>query len=132
MKTWRWFLIVVLALLLPLRGAVAGAMLCAPAGHGDAAHAHHDAGPADHGAHDAHETHDAQDTHEMDDAHDVHQAGDGETCNACASYCSLTPLASAPPHVRAPGVAATLSYPAWSAPSPSFLRGGQERPPRST
>ena len=118
---WRLVLIVVLALQLPLRGAVAGAMLCAPAGQGAAAHAHHDAAHgdrADHRAHDAHQT--------------AHAETHGANCHVCASYCSLTTLVSAPPCVRAPGVAATWSYPAWSAPSPSFVLGGQERPPRST
>lgn len=142
-KTVRICLLLLLAVLLPVRGAVAAAMLCAPA----------DVGPpgeprmgAQHPAH-------AMGHHAMGhhgdgaDAHAAHPAvlhGDGlssggdpdvsspqDRCTLCAAFCSLTPLVGSAPGLFVPQVLPAASFPALSAPVPTFLSDGQERPPRS-
>lgn len=133
-KHLRVFLLVLLAVLLPVRGAVAAAMLCAGpapvAVVADAAHAHHG---ADHGvdqpAHDAghHEAgHGAG-----HDGHDADHAHQGNACPTCASGCCVTPLAVQPPSVQAPAEIATVAFPALTAPAPAFQSGGFDRPPRT-
>lgn len=116
MKILRVLLLVFLALLLPIRGAVAGAMLC-PQGHPPPVHEQ----VVEHHEHDMH----GQDHH-----HD--QADHDSGCNLCASFCSMTSLLSAMPTLMPSTLAATLSFPALSAPAPTFQSDGQDRPPRST
>jgi len=127
-KTLRLCLLVMLALLIPIRGALATAMLCPPmvaAGHMHAAiDAHHPAlqlgTPAhlhDHGQglhHDAHET-----------------AKSSDKCNLCAACCSVTPMLSSLPTVAIPPQFSTVTFTALTAPPPSFESGGQDRPPRT-
>lgn len=119
MKIVRVLLLVFLALLLPIRGAVAGAMLC-PQGSPPPVHEQ----AAGHHGHDLH----GQDGHHQQAEHAGHDGG----CNLCASFCSMTPLLSAMPALVPSPLAATLSFPALSAPAPTFQSGGQDRPPRST
>jgi len=116
-KTLRIWLLVLLAVLLPLRGAVAAAMPCEGIGHhapAQPAHAHHamHAAPADHGA-----------------PHHDHAGVD--KCNLCASCCAATPM----PMMCSPTVAAlddrAATFPALRAAAATFLSAGQERPPRS-
>jgi hypothetical protein len=64
------------------------------------------------------------------------QAGDqgGEStdgCDLCSAYCSLTPLVSDTPAIAAPPDA-TVKFPVIAPAAPSFVSGGQERPPRTT
>lgn len=110
-------LLVVLALLLPLRGAVAAAMTCHLAGAGAVAVAA--AAHAEHAAHD----HAAQ--------ADASAPAASDKCNLCAASCSLTPLLGAPPSVIEPSAAAAVRFPVLDARAPSFLSDGQERPPRT-
>lgn len=164
MKALRVGLLVLLAVLLPLRGAMAAAMGCPPAavglsgempaaahsGHADgrpgATERGHDRGEHDLGEHDrgmhGHGAHDhglhSQGTHDHgvpDHGLTVHaddaSAADPDTCNLCAAFCALTPLVdSRPPSLPAFDAAATR-FPAWSAPPPRFVSGGQDRPPRN-
>ena len=126
-KTLRVVFLVLLALLLPMRGAVAGAMLC-PEGSSSPLPAqaskhighdtHHDTGAAHHHGH-------AGSTH-----HDE-QAGHATACNICATFCSMTPMLSAMPTLVQAMLASTLTFPELSTPSPTFQSDGQERPPRS-
>jgi len=133
-----WFL-VLLALLLPVRGAMAAAMPCMSAGggshaevvvmdHGDAddmdMHAHHD------GMHHGHEAH-AQVHEPVPDPQPAHGHVSQEKCNMCSASCSAPPLASAFPAIDGPVVLSTATFPAFSAPAPTFQSGGQERPPRT-
>ncbi|MEO8154449.1 MAG: hypothetical protein ABI605_15370 [Rhizobacter sp.] len=131
MKTARLWLLVFLSLLLPIRGAVAAAMLC-PASVGGAqstasAHlakmGHHmqAAGGEDHAMH----HHGAQERA-------GHDGSAAEKCNLCSDCCSLTPLLSSPLSLAAPQDFSTISFPDLFAPAPSFVSDGQERPPRST
>lgn len=136
MKTVRIWFLLLLALLLPLRGAVAAAMLC-PVGstgmqnelrvqdrsvaheamdheavdHDEAAHEH---GGADHG-------HD----------HSGHHQSTSDKCNMCSAFCSLTPLVSAPVTLPEPLGLTTVKFTDLSAPPPNFFSDGQERPPRT-
>lgn len=131
MKVLRLWLLVLLAVLLPLRGAMAAAMLCPPAGAPM---------PVEWraGSHEAHHAHDRAEAraamhHHEGAAHDEGSpAPDHGQCNLCSAFCSLTPLPSAMPGVPPPLEASTASFPAWSAPAPSFVSDGQERPPRSS
>ena len=135
MKLFRFWLLIVLAVMLPLRGAMAGAMLCAPAGSGiqsEAIVAGHDAG----GHHDVFDA--AAHDHARGDhsVHHGHESGGGllvspDSCNFCSAYCSLTPIVSSLPTLVAPNDLAAAAFPELRARVASFLSDGQERPPRS-
>ena len=127
-RIYRIWLLVLLAVLIPVRGAVASAMLCPPAGTGASteAQAHH------HPAHGADHDHAAgADAGAADSGSGHHDHGTADKCNLCASYCSLTGLVSHSPSVPAQHLAAA-TFPGVNAPVPSFFSGGQERPPRTT
>jgi hypothetical protein len=141
-KTLRIWLLVLLALLLPLRGAMAAAMLCQPQGGvqgGFGVVEHHGAGTAatlpDNVRH-GHATHDhVEHGHGALTAQDPERAPAGpstghEGCNLCAVFCSLTPLASTPLGLWHPPAQASLN-PAPSAAAASFVSDGEERPPRT-
>ena len=148
MKALRVWLLVLLAVLLPVRGAVAAAMLCAPAGVGtqsevlvtDRALGHHGADKVaaghhenvahDHGSHD----HGASAQADATDADTQSGNGSGGTpdkCNVCSSFCSVTSLVSAVPTLPLSSLTASTVYPAPAAPAIAFLSDGQDRPPRS-
>lgn len=115
-------------MLLPVRGAVAAAMLCPTAGEGTGVEwtakteaTHHHMSAADH----AH--------HEHSEHSDGHHSDSSAKCNlCCGDFCSMTLLLSSLPSVVAPQDLSSISFPDFSAPAPSFLSDGQERPPRST
>lgn len=146
-KTIRICLLLLLAVLLPVRGAVAAAMLCPVGGTGtqsevrvdlaasgdrDDAAARHEAGhrhavDAPGASHEAHDGHDAHDPgHHPDDPSDH-----ADKCNLCAAFCSVTSMPSGTSIVLLSQVDSALRFPAVSAPSPSFVSDGLERPPRS-
>ena len=54
-----------------------------------------------------------------------------DRCTLCAAFCSLTPLVGSAPGLFVPQALPAAPFPALSAPVPSFLSDGQERPPRS-
>lgn len=133
-KTVRIWLLVLLAVLLPIRGAVAAAMLCPPTssqsqevgavvaeadhhvmvhgehGHADHQHAGHDTATPGTGGH--------------------HAEGVGK-CNLCCNLCSMTPLLSTLPAALTPTDVSVVVFADPAALAPSFLGYGQERPPRS-
>jgi len=126
-KTLRVVFLVLLAMLLPIRGAVAGAMLC-PEGSSSTMYAQ----ASEHVGHDAH--HDAGAAHHHEHAGSAHhdeQAGHAKACNICATFCSMTPMPSAMPTLVREELASTLTFPELSTASPTFQSGGQDRPPRS-
>lgn len=130
MKTLRVLFLVLLALLLPLRGVVAGAMLC-PEGGVPATHE-----PAAlQAGHDLHQA--VAEAHHHDPAgsnlHDEPpgSAGHASGCGICATVCSMTPLLSAMPTLERSMVIATVTFPVLSARAYPFQSGGQDRPPRS-
>jgi len=132
-KLLRTLLLVLLAVLLPVRGTMAATMPCTPAG--SAAHAEMGAMAHDEGhGHDGHAHIDAGQSHD----HATHDHGDGahdhasqDKCNVCSSSCSSPPLPSATAGVEEPGVLSSVSFPDLSVPAPTFQSGGQERPPRT-
>jgi hypothetical protein len=135
----RIWLVVLLAVLLPVRGAMAAAMLCPPGGMGselrmvqpDHAHAEHAMASAD--AHHAHEHsgHHVQHDPSAGDSHDEHEPASPDKCNMCAAFCSMTPMPASSAGVPERLDHASASFPELHAPAPTFLSDGQERPPRS-
>jgi hypothetical protein len=137
-KTARIWLLLLLALLLPVRGAVAAAMLC-PIGmagmeqemvlSGEAAR--HDARQHMHGQPAGPEQAAGHGHTADDDRHASHDHTTSDRCNACSALCSLTPWVTAAPSVFEPLDPAAVKFSELRAPAPSFLSDGQERPPRT-
>jgi hypothetical protein len=137
-NSFRIWLLLLLAVLLPIRGALAAGMLC-PVGefgvqaeaqlvkhthaHEEAASGHEHQG-ADGSAHD----HAAAHGHSDGAAHDHGSAAD--KCNLCSAFCSVTGLVSTNVTVAVskPG-SAVFSH--LYVPPMSFVSDGQERPPRT-
>jgi ABC-type Zn2+ transport system substrate-binding protein/surface adhesin len=141
-KSWRIWFLLLLAVLLPVRGAVAAAMLCPVAGSGmqlELAMEGHSSGheAMDHAmAHDHSGSHDHASSHEhgteaSHDGHAGHDHAGTEGCNACSAFCSATPLLSAMPSLAEPLDPAAVKFAELSAPPPSNVSDGQERPPRT-
>jgi hypothetical protein len=134
LKTFRIWLLVLLAVLLPIRGAVAAAMLCPTAGvetSGVAMTAHdgmHQAMAAvmaeGHGAH--------QDAHQHSGAPEAGGHHDGvDKCGLCCDLCSMTPMMNSASTVALPLNFGVALFTEPFTPAPSFLSDGQERPPRT-
>ena len=129
-----------LAALLPVRGAMAAAMMCPPqlgtpalelTTHAPAVHAHEHKHEHKH----LHQHEGAASPHasiEKGPAQHDHDDGQGhERCSLCASCCSAVRLMST--LVRLPqALAAAQSFPPVFAPAPRFLSGAEERPPKGT
>ena len=147
MKTLRLWLLVLLAILLPIRGAAAAAMLCPPVGSAGqtqgALAEHHPAAAAERVidpdmdqaaelALDLHQHGPAQHRQAQPGHHD-HQRPSGapDACNLCAALCSVTPMLSSPPTLDMPPQVSTVFSPELAAQPPSFVSGGQDRPPRT-
>jgi hypothetical protein len=134
-KHLRIFILVVLSILLPLRGAVAAAMLCPGGAHTKAAvdaagHGHHNM-QSDHGMHEHHAApHDHASNHASDNDSSTTDAH-ANTCQFCASGGCVTPIAPPPSAVASPLLTSSVMFPALSAPAAAFLSGGQDRPPRT-
>ncbi|HSI49992.1 MAG TPA: DUF2946 family protein [Ideonella sp.] len=126
MKALRLCLLLLLAVLLPLRGAVAAAMLCPG---GQAMQLQLSAAPAGMAMHDhAHmHEHEAQ----AGQAHHAQPSGELAKCNTCCDFCAMTPLPATEPLLPVAQALANVRYPHLLAPAPSFVSGGQERPPRA-
>jgi len=121
-KTLRLCLLVLLAVLLPLRGAVAAAMQCPG---GQATQMQLSAAPAGMSMHDhAH-------MHEVHAEQVQYASGEFAKCNTCCDFCAMTPLPATEPLLPVAQALATVRYPHLLAPAPSFVWGGQERPPRA-
>ncbi|WP_326538026.1 hypothetical protein [Pseudorhodoferax sp.] len=124
MKLLRLSLILLLAVLLPVRGALAAAMLCAPAPAPAAAHEAPHGHAHEHGA--VAEEAPQHAGHDQGSQHAGHPA-----CTHCAAFCSLTPLAdtgqAALPDIALPAA----SFPPLAAQAVRFERDGPERPPRT-
>ena len=140
MKTTRLCFLLLLTVLLPLRGAVAAAMLCSVGGSGMQSElrlqghplGHDMAGGAmahEHGtSHDHGHDHAGADSQHAGDAH--HQAG-SDRCNMCSAFCALTPMLSAMPTLLEPLDLTAVEFSDHAAPAPDFFSDGQERPPRT-
>ena len=135
-RALRLCLLVVLAVLLPLRGAVAAAMLCSPTGTGMQSELRIQ--PAAHHALEQYQgiAHDHHGGAHHDHATSEHPPGDqghrsSDHCNLCSAYCSITPLMSALPMLPHPLEPPAVKFPHFASPATTFLSDGQERPPRS-
>jgi hypothetical protein len=135
-KKLRVVILVLLALLLPIRGAVAAAMLCPGDGSAPssavAVEQVHVAMPVEHGLDEERAT---AHHHSSDGAASDHDAsvsdGHPTACQLCASGCCLTPLAFAPPSVQARVLTTSAVSRALTLNIPDFESGGQDRPPRT-
>ena len=130
-RNLRISLLLLLALLLPVRGAMAAAMPCLQQGsaHQEVAlTGHHGGGTApalhDHGQHTDADTGSPQ-QHE----NDVLSVG-SDNCNACAGSCSQTPVALADLNLLQWQARAVLN-PAPPVFAPSVVADGEERPHRT-
>ncbi|HSW08014.1 hypothetical protein [Aquabacterium sp.] len=135
-KSVRTWLLLVLVVLLPIRGAVAAAMLC-PAGSAGTSselrmHEHALVGEAmDRGtAHHDHAGHHAEQSG-AGHHHDGQDSKASDKCNMCSAFCSLTPMASEAPKLPEPLALADVKFAVLATPAPSFVSDGQERPPRT-
>lgn len=123
LKTLRLCFLLLLAVLLPLRGAVAAAMMCPVGGGGMQSELRvqgHAVGHDMAGGAMAHQ-------HEGDSHH---QAG-SDKCNMCSAFCALTPMLSAMPTLLEPLDLTAVEFSDHAAPAPDFFSDGQERPPRT-
>jgi hypothetical protein len=139
-KSFRIVVLLLMALLIPVRGAVAATMLCAGAGEPPTPvaveHVHHamhgdQTAPADHPDHAGPAD---QVDHAMTAGSDTDHDGSGlhaGACQVCASDCHAVPLAAAAPSLDGPILTASAAFPAFKAPAPAFQSGGQDRPPRT-
>lgn len=119
MISLRPVLLLLLALLLPLRGLSATVLPCgqmpvSPAEAVVSPHVHMDA-HRDHGNAEA-------------DAHHEHE-GAQQDCHGL-SCCSVTPLPAAMPALSAPPLTGKLRFAQPTAPAVNFVSGALERPPR--
>ncbi|MGZ5179443.1 MAG: hypothetical protein ACXWC6_01195 [Ramlibacter sp.] len=131
MRTLRVWLLVLMAVLLPFRAALASAMPCAtwPSNATHAQGVQHHQHHQDH-QHDQHDQHLADAQHASDDGAPHHGLGDAGKCASCCTVCSAPALpGTAPVLAQAPGGAAVFQVP-WMPPL-SFVSGGQDRPPRT-
>lgn len=134
MKHFRLWLLLLLAVLLPVRGAVAAAMFCPPAAAGthseflvaDEAMGQHTMASAT--AESAAHEHAVRD---HGSAADDESLGTHDNCNLCSAFCSATPFVGSLPTMPTLQDVAATAFPDLLAPPPSFLSDGQERPPRS-
>ena len=132
-KLLRIWLLVLLSVLLPVRGAMAATMLCTPAGGA----AHSQVSITGHGAvhgHDGQSLADAARGHdhaEGDRGDAARDPANPDKCNVCSSSCSSPPLPSATTGIVEPENLTSVSFPDLCAPAPSFQSDGQERPPRT-
>ena len=120
MTRLRSFILVLLALLLPVRGVVAATLMYPQAVEaGSAAEvdvgAHHD----DHGLHHAGPASDEAQCEGMQ----------AKTCHFCASACCMAAIVGEPPSLGAVALPEPAGFPALAAPAASHFSDGQERPP---
>lgn len=130
MKLLRLWLLVLLTAVLSVRGAMAAAMLCLPDSHPTQEQVviEHDHAAEQH-VHGHEESAAAVDASAP--AHDHGDAGQHSQCSLCASCCSSAPLQYTVPTIADLRLPAGAEFPDLGAPAPSFLSGGQDRPPRS-
>ena len=137
MRLFRFCLVLLLAVLLPLRGGLAATMPCgsaavaSPAAHGHAGHEHgHEHEHEHEHEHAGHAHHDAGHQATSPDSEVDTQAFHG-SCTFCAAHCCMTPLPMQAPTVAAPPLVAEAVFEERGAGVPSFIASGPERPPRN-
>lgn len=150
MKTFRIWFVILLALLLPLRGALAAGMPCASAGnhhgtqagktgvhphahaHGDVQHpAHAESGHAGHDHHHDETASSQVEGHGSDPGATTGLAAGADSCSLCAGCCSASAIVSSFLRLPPPQAFNPVPLPSFAAAAPSFIPDGLERPPRS-
>ena len=130
LKTLRLCFLLLLAVLLPLRGAVAAAMLCPVGSSGMQSELRVQGHPVGHDMAGGAMAHDHGAAHDQD--HDLdHDHAGSDRCNMCSAFCALTPLLSALPALLEPLDLTAVEFSDHAAPAPDFFSDGQERPPRT-
>lgn len=132
-KYARLFLLALLCVLLPIRGAMALTMSCAT---GAATGAPAAVSPSAHDPHAGHRMHTAPaEAHEAaaEASPDASpSAGDHPaTCALCASGCCLASMVGAAVSLAEPVPSAPAQFAAFAPRIPAFQSDGQERPPRT-
>jgi hypothetical protein len=142
MLSLRLLVVLLVAVLLPVRGAAGAAMLCSGEPGPRQGHAAAHAGDVPAQAHPAHDgaasphahaqgavsgTATAGPEHREAASNDLGQAH----CPVCASACGATPLGVSAPEIVPPVVCAEVEYRDTTARAPVFHAEAQERPPRS-
>ena len=128
MKSLRLVLLVLLALLMPARAALAAAMLCPVGSSGSQTELRLHGEVVGHAV--LHGTDPAGDVHSAHAAHHDH-GGPADQCSVCSAFCCVTPLLFGVPSVATPELRCAAFFPEPVAPVPSFIAEGPERPPRS-
>lgn len=113
MKHVRLFVLLLLAVLLPVRGVIAATMAC-PEGMPVAAACHELAEAPDAGAGDE----------------DGSSTPVTPICAICVTGCHATPLATVAPALAGPLLLSSVAYPALRTRVPAFVPDTLERPPR--
>lgn len=129
MKLLRIWLLVLLAVLVPLRGAIAAAAVC-PDG---SPHAHSASGKHMH-VHGHSEAAGMGHMHVVaaaDPAHGAHLDHEGGKCSVCCASCTASANAPTFSLTVVPLEASSSEFPPLTAGVPAFVSEGQERPPRS-
>jgi hypothetical protein len=133
-KNLRLFIVVLLAILLPIRGAMAATMLCPDGERPSSA-----AVAAEHGHHDMQADHEMLADHSTLHQHASGDAPDDDSfsgehpanCHFCASGCCMASIVGTVPSLGQPGLTSSVAFPAFTAPIPAFQSDGQDRPPRT-
>lgn len=127
-KTLRIWLLLTLAVLLPVRGVMAAVMLCPNSGVHERVQQH---------VHEHHHMDGMHASHQESASHHHEPNGHAHTgadkCNLCSTCCSAPPM----PGTFTPTVAAELTpsaivFPRLTATASTYWSDGPERPPRST
>jgi hypothetical protein len=130
MRKWKAALLLLVMLLLPVRGAMAGmGLLCQHAPRPAQAVAQQASL-----AHDQHAVQHAADKAQGPGQFDHHDHGDhaaADSCTLCASVCSTPPLASVAVQVPAPPRGGEPVFPAVDVARLTYLTGALDRPPRT-
>jgi hypothetical protein len=127
-KIARIWLLVLLAVLLPVRGAVAAGVLCP----NESSPAHEQVMDDDHGMMGHHMESSKAHRHAEDGAHHDHGGtGHAAKCHLCAACCTGTAVASTSQAVFEPLETASETFSPPISPAMSFVSDGQERPPRT-
>lgn len=127
-KLFRIWLLVVLAVLLPIRGAMAAGMVCPPVGGMPVPQASQAQADHDHGAHAPEQAEQAHPDEET--VGHAHESGP-DRCNMCSASCSTLLMPSASSGLKAPVDLTSAGFPDLNAPAPTFQSDGQDRPPRT-
>lgn len=128
----RVLLLLFLALLLPVRGVMASALLCPPpASVPGPTQAPAEAATAERHAHGSCGGHTRADAPSPTAEWQQHAPVNPDTCKLCAACCSAPPMANAELDIPLPQGPAALAFPSRLVPVPGFLPDSRERPPRS-